>query len=170
LSASLQLAQTSPLLRPERGVPRSPCRTPRWITGGRSGVDDEQVCRFPRFLLSSRPLLIAYGLSRLNRLCGSGFQTIINAAQEIKLGEADVVLTGGTENMSLSPCTFLPFSALSSTVTHQFIADTLSGASRFGTKYGIDLKLEDSLAQSLTDRVPNPTCALLLLSLICTTY
>ncbi|GAA5887453.1 hypothetical protein JCM6882_002535 [Rhodosporidiobolus microsporus] len=38
-----------------------------------------------------------------NRLCGSGFQTIINAAQEIKLGEADVVLTGGAENMSLSP-------------------------------------------------------------------
>jgi acetyl-CoA acetyltransferase len=38
------------------------------------------------------------------RLCGSGFQTIINAAQEIKLGEADVVLTGGAEQMSLSPC------------------------------------------------------------------
>ncbi|GAA5821506.1 hypothetical protein JCM11251_004655 [Rhodosporidiobolus azoricus] len=73
-----------------------------------------------------------------NRLCGSGFQTIINAAQEIKLGEADVVLTGGTENMSLSPY-------------------TLSGASRFGNKYGVDLKLEDSLAQALTDRVPNPT-------------
>ncbi len=29
---------------------------------------------------------------------------MINAAQEIKLGEADVVLTGGAENMSLSPC------------------------------------------------------------------
>ena len=40
------------------------------------------------------------------RLCGSGFQTIINAAQEIKLGEADVVLTGGSEQMSMSPCQF----------------------------------------------------------------
>ncbi|GAA5985065.1 hypothetical protein JCM5350_003333 [Sporobolomyces pararoseus] len=74
----------------------------------------------------------------VNRLCGSGFQTIINAAQEIKLGEADVVLTGGAEQMSLSPY-------------------TLSGASRFGTRYGVDLKLEDSLAAALTDRVPNPT-------------
>ncbi|KAK4698775.1 acetyl-CoA acyltransferase 2, partial [Phenoliferia sp. Uapishka_3] len=74
----------------------------------------------------------------VNRLCGSGFQTIINAAQEIKLGEADVVLTGGTENMSLSPY-------------------TLSGKSRFGNKYGVDLKLEDSLASALTDRVPTPT-------------
>ncbi|GAA5879504.1 hypothetical protein JCM16303_003227 [Sporobolomyces ruberrimus] len=74
----------------------------------------------------------------INRLCGSGFQTIINAAQEIKLGEADVVLTGGSEQMSQSPY-------------------TLSGASRFGTRYGVDLKLEDSLAAALTDRVPNPT-------------
>lgn len=32
--------------------------------------------------------------------------------------------------------------------------DTLAGASRFGNKYGIDLKLEDSLAAALTDRVP----------------
>jgi acetyl-CoA acyltransferase 2 len=36
-------------------------------------------------------------------------------------------------------------------------ADTLSGASRFGNRYGIDLKLEDSLAAALTDRVPVPT-------------
>jgi hypothetical protein len=48
-------------------------------------------------------------LPAVDRLCGSGFQTIINAAQEIKLGEADVVLTGGTENMSLSPCSSSPF-------------------------------------------------------------
>jgi acetyl-CoA acyltransferase 2 len=41
---------------------------------------------------------------RLVRLCGSGFQSIFNAAQEIRLGESHVVLTGGTDNMSLSPC------------------------------------------------------------------
>jgi acetyl-CoA acyltransferase 2 len=39
----------------------------------------------------------------VNRLCGSGFQSIINGAQEIKLGESDVVLTGGTESMSQAP-------------------------------------------------------------------
>lgn len=39
----------------------------------------------------------------LNRLCGSGMQAIITAAQQILLGEADIVLAGGTENMSQSP-------------------------------------------------------------------
>jgi acetyl-CoA acyltransferase 2 len=39
----------------------------------------------------------------LNRLCGSGFQAIASGAQEILLGEADVVLAGGAESMSQAP-------------------------------------------------------------------
>ena len=39
----------------------------------------------------------------LNRLCGSGFQAIVNGAQLLLLGEADFVLAGGTENMSQAP-------------------------------------------------------------------
>ncbi len=39
----------------------------------------------------------------LNRLCGSGVQAIISAAQMIKLGECDVAVAGGAENMSRSP-------------------------------------------------------------------
>ena len=39
----------------------------------------------------------------LNRLCGSGFQAIASGAQEILLGEADVVLCGGAESMSQAP-------------------------------------------------------------------
>ncbi|MDI7742603.1 acetyl-CoA C-acetyltransferase [Lysinibacillus fusiformis] len=39
----------------------------------------------------------------LNRLCGSGMQSIVTAAQNILLGEADIVLAGGAENMSQSP-------------------------------------------------------------------
>ncbi|KAI3628900.1 acetyl-CoA C-acyltransferase [Malassezia furfur] len=74
----------------------------------------------------------------INRLCGSGFQAAINAFQEIKSGDSEVVLTGGTENMSMSPY-------------------TLHGV-RFGnTRYGVDLKLVDSLASSLVDQVPVPT-------------
>lgn len=71
----------------------------------------------------------------VNRLCGSGFQSVINAVQEIQLGESNVVLTGGTENMSMAPY-------------------TLHGV-RFGnTKYGVDQKLVDSLAAALVDQVP----------------
>ncbi|HEU4648990.1 MAG TPA: acetyl-CoA C-acetyltransferase [Gemmatimonadales bacterium] len=39
----------------------------------------------------------------VNRLCGSGFEAVIQAAQQIQLGEADVVLAGGTESMSQAP-------------------------------------------------------------------
>jgi acetyl-CoA acetyltransferase family protein len=39
----------------------------------------------------------------VNRLCGSGMQSIVNAAQLIQLGEASVVLAGGMEAMSQAP-------------------------------------------------------------------
>ena len=39
----------------------------------------------------------------VNRLCGSGIQSIINAAEQIELGEAKTVLAGGMENMSQAP-------------------------------------------------------------------
>lgn len=71
----------------------------------------------------------------MTSLCGSGFQTIITAAQTIGLGESDVCLTGGSEAMSMSPY-------------------TLGGASRWGMRFGIDQKLEDSLAACLTDQNP----------------
>lgn len=39
----------------------------------------------------------------LNRLCGSGVQAIVSAAQMMKLGEASVTLAGGAESMSNVP-------------------------------------------------------------------
>src|SRR5262249_8598782 len=39
----------------------------------------------------------------VNRLCGSGIQSVISAAQLIELGEASVVLAGGMESMSQAP-------------------------------------------------------------------
>jgi acetyl-CoA acetyltransferase family protein len=39
----------------------------------------------------------------VNRLCGSGIQSIINAAEQIQLDEAKAVLAGGMENMSQAP-------------------------------------------------------------------
>ncbi|KAF9161404.1 3-ketoacyl-CoA thiolase, mitochondrial [Actinomortierella ambigua] len=73
----------------------------------------------------------------VNRLCGSGFQSIINATHEIKVGDANIVLTGGSESMSLSPY------ALRNV--------------RWGTRFGVDLKLEDTLAAALVDRFPKET-------------
>jgi acetyl-CoA C-acetyltransferase len=39
----------------------------------------------------------------LNRLCGSGVQAIVSAAQGMKLGEYDIAVAGGAESMSQSP-------------------------------------------------------------------
>jgi acetyl-CoA C-acetyltransferase len=39
----------------------------------------------------------------LNRMCGSGLQAVVSAAQEIALGDADVVMAGGIENMDRAP-------------------------------------------------------------------
>lgn len=39
----------------------------------------------------------------LNRLCGSGLQAIITAAQNILLGDSDIALAGGAESMSRAP-------------------------------------------------------------------
>ena len=39
----------------------------------------------------------------VNKICGSGLQAIISAAQSIMLGEAEVAIAGGTESMSNAP-------------------------------------------------------------------
>ena len=65
------------------------------------------------------------------RLCGSGFQSIVNGVQDILVGDANVVMTGGSDNMSACPYA---------------VRDI-----RFGTKLGSDPKLEDMMWASLTD-------------------
>jgi acetyl-CoA acyltransferase 2 len=67
----------------------------------------------------------------VNRLCGSGFQAAISAAQEIRSGDAEAVLVGGTESMSLAP-------------------HVLRGA-RWGYAFGKAPPLEDLLWSCLTD-------------------
>ena len=41
----------------------------------------------------------------VNRLCGSGFESIIQACRQIVVGDSEVVLAGGTESMSQAPHT-----------------------------------------------------------------
>jgi len=60
----------------------------------------------PRDMYLSRVAMIDAGLPQstpaltVNRLCGSGFQAIVSAAQAILLGEADAAVAGGAESMS----------------------------------------------------------------------
>jgi acetyl-CoA acetyltransferase family protein len=66
----------------------------------------------------------------VNRLCGSGLQALVSSAQQILLGEADVVLAGGMESMSQAP----------------HVIRGLRGGLRLGQG-----KLEDSLWEALLD-------------------
>jgi len=63
----------------------------------------------PKDLYLSRVAAIDAGLSQhvgamnVNRLCGSGLQAIVSAAQTILLGDTDVAVGGGAESMSRGP-------------------------------------------------------------------
>ncbi|MDK1011630.1 MAG: beta-ketoacyl synthase N-terminal-like domain-containing protein, partial [Actinomycetota bacterium] len=39
----------------------------------------------------------------VNKVCGSGLKTVAMATQAVLLGDADIVVAGGMENMSASP-------------------------------------------------------------------
>ncbi|MFO0669100.1 MAG: acetyl-CoA C-acetyltransferase [Polyangiaceae bacterium] len=67
----------------------------------------------------------------VNRLCGSGFQAVINGAEQILMGETDAVLVGGTENMTQAP-------------------HVVRGG-REGFAFGKAPQMEDSLWSALTD-------------------
>jgi acetyl-CoA C-acetyltransferase len=63
----------------------------------------------PKDMYLSRVAAIDGGLSQdvpamnVNRLCGSGLQAIVSAAQSVMIGDADVAIGGGAESMSRGP-------------------------------------------------------------------
>jgi acetyl-CoA acyltransferase 2 len=67
----------------------------------------------------------------VNRLCGSGFESIIQGTQQILLDESSVVLCGGAESMSQAP-------------------HVVRGA-RWGIRLGPPAAFEDALWEALTD-------------------
>ncbi len=70
----------------------------------------------------------------VNRLCGSGLQAIVSASQAIALGDCDIAIGGGAENMSRAPYASL--------------------ASRWGIRMG-DAKMVDMMVGALHDPFHN---------------
>ena len=112
----------------------------------RSGVEPQQVDQvvmgnviqsskdaiyFARHVALKAGLPIETPALTVNRLCGSGLQAIVSAAQSLLLGEGQIALAGGAENMTQSP-------------------HVLRGA-RTGYKLGQAPQLEDSLWEALVD-------------------
>ena len=71
------------------------------------------------------------GAITVNRLCGSGFESLVQGAHQLLLGESKVVLCGGSESMSQAP-------------------HVVRGA-RFGLALGTSPAMQDSLWECLTD-------------------
>jgi acetyl-CoA C-acetyltransferase len=65
----------------------------------------------------------------LNKVCGSGLRTVSLAAQIIKAGDADIVVAGGTENMSQAP----------------YFAPKVRWGARMGDAKLIDMMVHDGL-------------------------
>ena len=88
----------------------------------------------------------------VNRLCGSGFQSAIEGAKDIILKECNIVLAGGTENMTQvhASALFIPNAFSCSSRCSPQAPYALRDA-RFGTKLGLNLNLEDTLWQGLSD-------------------
>jgi acetyl-CoA C-acetyltransferase len=118
-----------------------------------------------RDMYLARAITINAGLSvetpalSLNRVCGSGLQAIISAAQAILLGDIDVAVAGGVESMSRAPY-WLPTMRWGQRMQDGAVLDVMLGAvtdpfdgcamgmtaERVATRYGITREMQDQLA------------------------
>ncbi|WP_347911458.1 acetyl-CoA C-acyltransferase family protein [Pseudomonas grandcourensis] len=95
----------------------------------------------------------------VNRLCGSGLQAIINAAQTLMLGDADIVVGAGAESMSRGPY-LMPSARWGSRMGNAQVIDYMLGilhdpfhgihmgitAENVATRNGITREMQDALA------------------------
>ena len=88
----------------------------------------------------ARQIAIKSGLSEttnayvVNKVCGSGLKSVILGAQSILLGDSEIVIAGGTENMSQAP--YLDLSA--------------RWGGRLGHRQSIDMMLSDGLTDAFS--------------------
>ncbi|HSV54279.1 MAG TPA: beta-ketothiolase BktB [Burkholderiaceae bacterium] len=95
----------------------------------------------------------------VNRLCGSGAQAIVNAAQMIRLGESKIAVAGGAESMSRSPYSVQGMrygQRMGDGVVYDWLQNTLADpfghgamgctAENVAVKYGISRERQDAFA------------------------
>lgn len=90
----------------------------------------------------SRQVTLKAGLSEetsaltINKVCGSGLKSVVLGAQSIMLGDNDIVIAGGTENMSRAP----------------YVMNDLRWGKRMGDAKVIDTMLRDGLVDAFDDQ------------------
>ena len=87
----------------------------------------------PRDMYLSRVAMLEAGIPdavpamNVNRLCGSGAQAIVSAAQALMLGDADFAVAGGAESMSRAPYA-VPSARFGAKMGDQVMLDMMTGA------------------------------------------
>jgi acetyl-CoA C-acetyltransferase len=106
----------------------------------------------------------------VNRLCGSGLQAIVSASQAIMLGDCDIAVGGGAENMSRAPYAALT-SRWGSRMGDTKMVDMMVGAlhdpfhnihmgitaENVAAQYGISREMQDALALESHSRAAKAT-------------
>ncbi|AET89354.1 3-ketoacyl-CoA thiolase [Burkholderia sp. SFA1] len=106
----------------------------------------------------------------VNRLCGSGLQAIVSAAQAILLGDADVAIGGGAESMSRAPY-IMPAARFGQRMGDARVIDMMVGAlndpfdkihmgvtaENVARKFGITREMQDALALESHRRAAHAT-------------
>ncbi|WP_295551288.1 beta-ketothiolase BktB, partial [Limnohabitans sp. Rim8] len=106
----------------------------------------------------------------VNRLCGSGLQAIVSASQSILLGDCDIAIGGGAENMSRAPYASLA-TRFGSRMGDTKMIDMMIGAlhdpfhnihmgvtaENVAAKYGITREMQDALALESHNRAERAT-------------
>jgi acetyl-CoA acetyltransferase family protein len=82
------------------GVPRDVIDEVVFGAANQAGEDNRNVARMGA-LLAGLPVTVA-GFT-VNRLCASGLQAVVSAAQAVETGQADLVIAGGVESMTRAP-------------------------------------------------------------------
>ncbi|MBS3991279.1 MAG: acetyl-CoA C-acetyltransferase [Erysipelothrix sp.] len=96
----------------------------------------------------------------INKVCGSGLKTVALAAQAIACGDAEIVVAGGTENMSLSAYVMpsarwgarMGNASIIDTMVHDGLTDAFSGvhmgitAENIVSEYGFTREEQDAFA------------------------
>jgi len=96
----------------------------------------------------------------INKVCGSGLKSVALAAQAIACGDAEIIVAGGTENMSLSAYVMpsarwgarMGHTNVFDTMVHDGLTDAFSGvhmgitAENIVTKYGFTREEQDAFA------------------------
>jgi acetyl-CoA acyltransferase len=129
-------------------VPAVKAETVEDVILGCAMPEAEQGMNVARLAALLAGVPVSAAAATVNRFCASGLQAIAQAARAIEAGEADVIVAGGTESMSLIPMgghKLSPNPTLMETYPDSYLGMGIT-AENVARKYGIDREASDRFA------------------------